>query len=633
MSKSKKKKTVNKLDEKVIEKTLEKVVDKTLEKDVDKDKDFVRRIDKYDNKKKGNTLVNILVVLTIISCLGYIASTIINIENLKDIILALLLFLFTMFFVSVSITNPSKKKGTNILALLILFIYQVLGSLFLFDIVKLPTMKIMEDLVGKSLTGAIEWTTDNKISLEQEYEYSDLIDEYYIIYQDVKAGTKLKNVSKVTVLVSEGPNPEKEIILSNMLGWESEDVLKYIEENHLSNVIVEFVQSEEKENTLIEQSKSGNVKRNEEIKLTFSYGEERGYSEVKLADLTNKSKLETEFYLKKYGIKYELSYDFSDKIKSGNVISQSVKAGTMVSITGDTITTVNVVISKGKKIIIPDFTKMSVTEVTNWIIKNKLKVEFKDAYDESVKENSVISSSHTKGDAVEEGTVITITLSKGKLKMPEFKSLNEFREWASKYNINYEEQHEFSNDVSVGEVIKYSYNKGDTIKNGDTIIVTISDGEKVSVPNVKGLSKSDATSKLKKASLNYSFVYKYSDSVAKGYVISQSISSGSEVSSGTTVTVTISNGKAPSKSTNNSGNNTPAPTPVCYEEEFYIATGSTGAQVLSATKSGNPKFTIVASYVDSCSNGDSVSGTVCNASSYDSKKLSTCNTISLTIVK
>ena len=34
------------------------------------------------------------------------------------------------------------------------------------------------------------------------------------------------------------------------------------------------------------------------------------------------------------------------------------------------------------------------------------------------------------------GTVITITLSKGKLKMPEFKSLNEFREWASKYNIN-----------------------------------------------------------------------------------------------------------------------------------------------------------------------------------------------------
>ena len=623
MSKKKKKNTVNKLNK--------KVVDKTIEKDVDKDKDFVRHIDKYDSKKKGNTLINILVVLTIISCLGYIASTIINIENLKDIILALLLFLFTIFFVSVSITNPSKKKGTNILALLILFIYQVLGSLLLFDIVKLPTMKVMDDLVGKSLTNAIEWTTDNKISLEQEYEYSDLIDEYHIIYQDVKAGTKLKKINKVTVLVSEGPNPDKEIILPNMVGWESEDVLKYIEDNHLTNVLIEFVQSENKENTLIEQSKSGNVRRNEEIKLTFSYGEERSYSEVKLADLTNKTKLEALFYLKKYGIKYEFSYDFSDKIKRGNIISQSVKAGTMVSITGDNVTTVKVVISKGKKIIIPDFKKMSVTEVTNWIIKNKLKVEFKDAYDESVKENSVISSSHTKGDAVEEGTVITITLSKGKLKMPEFKSLNEFREWASKYNINYEEQHEFSNDVAIGEVIKYSYNKGDTIKNGDTIIVTISDGKKISVPN----SKNEATSKLKSAGLNYSFVYKYSDSVAKGNVISQSISSGSEVSSGTTITVTISNGKMPNKNISNggsSGNNKPS-TPSCDNVLFFIQGGNTGVQVLNATKQAYPQFTITATFVDSCSNGDSSSGSVCNASSYDEKTLSTCNPINLTIVK
>ena len=88
--------------------------------------------------------------------------------------------------------------------------------------------------------------------MEQEYEYSDLIDEYHIIYQDVKAGTKLKKINKVTVLVSEGPNPDKEIILPNMVGWESEDVLKYIEDNHLTNVLIEFVQSENKKNTLKE---------------------------------------------------------------------------------------------------------------------------------------------------------------------------------------------------------------------------------------------------------------------------------------------------------------------------------------------------------------------------------------------
>ncbi len=621
----------------LLAKSKKKKKEVTTEKKVlNKDDELIKKIDNHDTKKKKhNILINILVILTIISCLGYLITTIIKVENLKDIILALLLFLFTMFFVSVSITNPSKKKFTNVLALLILFIYQVLGSLLLFNIIKLPSIKVMDNLVGKSLTSAISWSTNNKISLEQEYEYSDVIDEYHIIYQDVKVGTKLKDVNKVTVIVSEGPNPEKEIILPNMLGWESEDVLKYINDNYLSNILVEFVQSEEKENTLIEQSKSGNVKRNEEIKFTFSYGEERGYSEVKLSDLTNKSKLEALFYLKKYGIKYEISYDFSDKIKSGNVISQSIKAGTNISIDDDS-TILKIVISKGKKIIIPDFKKMSVTEITDWIIKNKLKVEFKDSYDESVKENSVVSASHNKGDAVSEGTIITITLSKGKLKMPEFKDLNEFRTWALKYNINYEEEHEFSDDVSIGEVIKYSYATGEVIKNGDTIIVTISDGKKVTVPNVKGISKNSAINKLKNASLNYGIVYKYSDSVNEGNVISQSISSGATVSVGTTITITVSKGKAPSSSSGNSSSSSSStPTPTCDRSKkvtFWIQSGQTGSQTLSATKSGNPGFTIVANFVDSCNNGDSVSGSVCNANTYDGLDLTPCDTIYLTIV-
>lgn len=602
------------------------------------DEDFVKKIEKPSNKR-NSCLINILSIATMISCLGYFGSTIFKGEGLKDIVFALLFLLFTVFFISSSITNSSKKKGSNILALVVLFIYQVFGILVMFNIISLPTLKVMENLVDKSLSSAIKWTTDNDVTLEQVYEYSDVVSEYHVIYQSVKPGTKLKNVKKLVLSISEGPNPDKEIVIPSMIGWESEDVLKYIEENHLSNVVFEFVQSSSKENTLIEQSKSGNVKRSDEIKFTFSYGEERGYTEVKMSDLTNKSKTEAIFYLKQHGIKYEIEYEFSDKISRNKVISQNVKPGEMVTITGDNVTTVKIVISKGPKIIIPDFKKMSVDEVTEWIIKNKLKVEFKDSYDEAIKENAVISASHSKGDAVEEGTIITITLSKGKLTMPSFNNLNEFREWADKYNIKYEEQHEFSDDVAAGDVIRYSYRKGETIKNGDTIIATISDGKKMSVPNVKGLSKNDAANKLKSAGLNYSFVYKYSSSVEKGKVISQSISAGSEVSNGTTVTLTISNGKAPSNSNgggnnnNGGGNNNQPSTPTCENREFYILTGNTGAQTLSATKAAYPMFTIVANYVDSCSNGDSVSGTVCNAGSYDGRTLSTCNTISLTIVK
>lgn len=607
------------------------------EKKNKQEEDFVRKIENKDtkDKKKKNTIINILVILTIISCLGYFGGTILNGVNLKDIVLALLLLLFTVFFVSVSVTNPSKKKGSNILALIVLIIYQAFGCLVMFNIIKMPTIKVMENLVDKSLSSAVKWTTDNKIDLEQIYEYSDVVSEYHVIYQNVKPGTKLKNVKKLILTISEGPNPSKEIIIPSMIGWESETVLKYIEDNHLTNIKVEFVKSTSKANTLIEQSKSGNVRRNEEIKFVFSYGEERDFSEIKLSNLTNKSKYEAMFYLAKNGIKYEFVYDFSDSIKKDNVISQNVEAGTMISLTGENVVTVKVTISKGPKIIVPDLKAMSVEEVTSWIIKNKLKVEFKDAYDENIAENKIISASHNKGDAVSEGTVITITISNGKLRMPSFKSLSEFREWATKYNINYDEQHEFSDSVAIGDVIRYSYKKGDTIKNNDTIIVTISDGKKISVPSVIGLTTSAAGAKLKSAGLNYNFVYRYNSNVEKGKVSNQSISAGSTVSAGTTVTVTISNGKAPSNNGNggNSGGTTPTPKPSCENILFFIQNGNTGSQVLSATRSANPKFNITATFVDSCSNGDSVSGSVCNASSYDDKELSTCNKINLIIVK
>ena len=53
----------------------------------------------------------------------------------------------------------------------------------------------------------------------------------------------------------------------------------------------------------------------------------------------------------------------------------------------------------------------------------------------------------------------------------------------------------------------------------------------VVVPNVVGLTKSAAASKLKDAGFNYNFVYQASNSVQKDKVISQSIKEGQEITS------------------------------------------------------------------------------------------------------
>ena len=76
------------------------------------------------------------------------------------------------------------------------------------------------------------------------------------------------------------------------------------------------------------------------------------------------------------GTKYEIDYDFSDTVKRGYVIKQSIKAGSMVSVDGtnELQKTLVITISKGPKIEVPDLMKMSLEDITNWVIKNKLKI-------------------------------------------------------------------------------------------------------------------------------------------------------------------------------------------------------------------------------------------------------------------
>lgn len=508
------------------------------------------------HKTKKHPIVNFFLFLTLISSLTYFGITLWNGQNTSNffssLISSLLLVVFSILFIAICVTNPNRKKGTIFLGSFFLLLFNLFGGLTTLGIVNIPSLGQVEDFTGKSLTDVVKWAEKNKVTLNQDYEYSDMVSEYSIISQDIESGTKTKDINELTVSVSEGPNPDKEIIVPDMDGWNSERVINYVLDNYLNNVDVSFEKSDKAEDTVIEQNKSGSMKRSDELKLTFSLGEELDNSDVKMADLINKSEFEAIFYLKQHRIKYEIEKEFSNKIERGNVADQSVKAGDTVKVDSDD-NKVTITISKGKSIIVPDLKKMSMVEITEWVVENKLKLEFTNKYDDSVKENDVISANYDKGDKIEQGSTVKVVISKGNLVMENFKSFDEFKKWADKYDISYEEKHEFSDDVPQGEVISYSYKKGDTIKNGDSIVVTISDGKECKVPDVIGMSKSKAIDALEEAGLNYNFVTQ-SSSKSKNTVIKQSISAGSKVSSGTTITITISSGKQTEYRENSSSN-------------------------------------------------------------------------------
>ena len=516
-------------------------------------------IDTKKTPSYKHPFVHFMVVVVMIISLISFGITLVNKDSsILAILTHLLLTIFTVIFGVVSITYKRKRKSMILISSILLIVYFLLQLNLQVNVVSSP-ITLTPNFSGKSITEVMKWADKNKVSIEQEYEYSDMIPEYSVISQSVEAGSSLKDIDTIVVSISEGPNPYKEIMVPNMISWDSEKVLKFIKDNYMSNVSVEFEASDKAKDTVISQSASGSLKRNDEMKLVFSYGEELGFSEVTLEDLTGKSEFEVTFYMKQNQLNYTFDYAFDKKIKKGLAIRQSVPAGEKVGVHDKII---SVTISKGPEIKIPDFTKYSMTKVAEWAIQNKVKISFENEYDENVKENNIIGSNYKEGDIIEQGTTVKIIISRGSLKMPKFKSFDEFYEWAVKYNIFYEEVHEFHDSVPAGEVISYSYKSGEAIKKDTPVVVKISDGVKKSVPSVIGLTRKEAINKLKAVGLNYSVIYRNS-SEAKEIVLSQSIRAGSEVSQGTTVTITVSNGKQESSGGNNNsgGGSTPTPTP------------------------------------------------------------------------
>ena len=579
---------------------------------------------KKSHKKIEHILIYPLMLIILIAALTAFGLNIYNKEStIPEILTTLFLTIFTLFFIVISITYNQRKKKIIVISSIFLlgFLLLSINSSSLFKASNYTT----PNFSGKSITEVMKWASQNKITINQEYEYSDMVEEYSIISQSIKAGSTLKDIEELTVSISEGPNPSKEIIVPNMITWEAEKVLQFIQKNYLTNVEIEFVESDKMKDTVIEQSSSGSLKRDDSLKLTFSYGEEETEKEITLIDFTNKSQFEVEFYMKQHQLKYSLETEFDEEIKKGYAIHQSIAAGDKIS---DKDTEIVITISKGPEIKVPNLSKYTMEEATNWAIQNKLKISFSNQYDDTIPENHIISANYNENDIIEQGTIVKLVISRGNLKMPKVQSLNDFYEWANKYNIAYEEKHEFSDTTPAGEVISYSYKEGQVLNNNDTIIVTISDGVKKTVPNVIGLSKKEAISKIEANGLRYNVTYRNSEE-AEGKVINQSLRSGSEVSSGTTVTITVSNGKPVVQ-------DTPKieipkePEKKCENVTVYIEQShikSDPKETCSTIKSAYPNLNFVCKYETGQTNG-----LLKNASEIDEHTVSTCDTITLIIV-
>lgn len=202
---------------------------------------------------------------------------------------------------------------------------------------------------------------------------------------------------------------------------------------------------------------------------------------VKVPDIVGMTEEEATKALKdkKLGIKVDSRED-SEKYEEGTVSEQKTKAETKVK----KHSTVHVVVSSaliGKEIIVPDVSGMSEDEAQKKLTDAGFKPTSEFQYDDNVAEGNVISTTPAANSKAAKDTQVKMIVSKG--------------------------------------------------------------AQKKTVPDVRGKSEADARSEIQAAGLTVgSTSTQHDDSVAKGNVISQSVTPGKKVSAGTAVNLVLSSG-------------------------------------------------------------------------------------------
>lgn len=161
--------------------------------------------------------------------------------------------------------------------------------------------------------------------VQADAKYSDKVKRGNIISQKVQAGTKLKKGEKIPVIVSKG----SQVIVPQVTGMKKEDGQKLLESKKLHlNILKEEYSDKVKKGCIISQSVKSGEKADEETKISVVVS--KGVEQVKVPNVIGNKKQNAIKKIKKAGLKYSISSEYSSSVSEGRIISQKVKAGKYV---------------------------------------------------------------------------------------------------------------------------------------------------------------------------------------------------------------------------------------------------------------------------------------------------------------
>lgn len=437
-----------------------------------------------------------------------------------------------------------KKKNYKKIALMVgLPIIAVVMIWFFF----FRTNALTPDMTNWSRYEVDNWATSNEVEVFYVYEYSEVA-ENFVITQSVPFGTKVKNGLEITVTVSEGLDPNEAIDVINIQDATDTEIEAWIEANSLKNVELKYTY-----NPLVPEShvvsyefKSGSesdFKRKDSLTIEISRGTASNEDKVSLPDLTKLSLGEALAWGENNGITVNTNYVFSEYTVIDKIISQDVEAGIKVG-SSDII---NLTVSKGAQIIVPDFTSLTKARALAWAENNNATLVIEEEYSGQIMGGYYLSQSLPTNTIISSKDELTVTYSLGKIDVMSYVGqpiltmqnvLDDLNLLGA--NITYNIVEVFTSSYADGMIVSHSY-KYEEMSPGSIMTIIVSKGESVFVPDFSGMTQDLILDECADKGMICVFTFRHYPS-PEGWVISQSVKEGEVISKNDPVTIELSLG-------------------------------------------------------------------------------------------
>ena len=263
-------------------------------------------------------------------------------------------------------------------------------------------------------------------------------------------------------------------------------------------------------------------------------------SYLTMPETTGRTLTDVQADLDALGLRTQVEEEFSDDVDTGSVTRSDPEGGSSVH----KRTEVQLYVSKGVDMkTVPEVTGKSQDEAQRSLTEAGLAVgAVTDAYSEDVPQGQVISQSVAAGTSLAHDSAVDIVLSKGRepLTVPTLSGLSASAAKSAIEDLGLvaAPTEAYSDTVAEGQVISQQTREGSTLHRGDSVAYTVSKGpEKVAIPDVVGLQREEARSRLESAG----FTVK-EEAILGGFfgtVRSSDPAAGTMTKKGSTVTITI----------------------------------------------------------------------------------------------